>query len=137
MPITWRDELNLGVNTLDNQHKYLICLINTIEAAGNCGLDKGIILTHLDQLKAYTHYHFDQEERLQIEINFPFHDHHAKEHQLLIQRLGEVIEKVKMFEGAILREKQIEEIFEILRDWIVNHIIGEDMKMKEYFAHEA
>ena len=36
MSIAWRDDMSVGNEIIDNDHKYLISVLNTIEAAINC-----------------------------------------------------------------------------------------------------
>jgi len=133
MPIQWQDKMNVGIYSVDSQHQYLVSLINTIEAAGNCHLERDLFLTHLSQLEAYTHYHFEQEEKFQLENNFPFYESNKNEHKELVKHLAELIESIKSDTGDSVKPKQVGKVFEFLRDWLVNHLFGEDMKMKGAF----
>lgn len=137
MPIIWRDDMNVGVEEIDNQHKYLVCLINTIEAGVNCNLGKKLFVEQLSQLEAYTHFHFDREEKFQIEKLFPHSESNKTEHKQLIKRLEEIIENLKSGEDTLLRQKDIGNLFEVLREWLLDHILVEDMKMKDFFANKC
>jgi hemerythrin len=137
MPITWREDMSVGVEEIDNQHKYLICLINTIEAGVNCHLEKKLFVEQLSQLEAYTHFHFDHEENLQIQSKFPHYESNKNEHNKLIQNLNEIVGELKSGEDVILRAKDIGSLFEILREWLLDHILVEDMKMKDFFGKDT
>ena len=137
MPIIWREDMSVGVEEIDNQHKLLICLINTIEAGVNCHLEKKLFVEQLSQLEAYTHFHFDHEENLQIQSKFPHYESNKNEHIKLIQNLNEIIGKFNSDEESILRVKNIEGLFEILREWLLDHILVEDMKMKGFFEKDT
>ncbi len=126
--------MNVGVEEIDNQHKYLVCLINTIEAGVNCHLEKNLFIQQLSQLEAYTHFHFDQEEKFQIQNNYPHYESNKNEHQKLIQHLNEIFGNLKTGGGKLLHQKDIDSLFEILKGWLLDHILVEDMKMKAFFA---
>lgn len=126
--------MNVGVEAIDNQHKYLVCLINIIEAGVNCHLEKNLFVEQLSQLEAYTHFHFDQEEKFQIQNKFPHYESNKNEHEKLIQHLGEILGELKSKPDGLLRQKDVGHLFEVLRGWLLDHILVEDMKMKEFFA---
>ena len=65
MPIMWRDQISVGNDAIDQDHKYLICLINSVELA----LSHEDTVKHLPifigQLVEYTKEHFIREEEIQ------------------------------------------------------------------------
>ncbi len=134
MSFYWKEELSVGIKAVDDQHKYLVCLINTIEAAANCGLNRKMFLEHLAHLEEYTHFHFDQEEQFQLENKFPHYESNKKGHEKLKEQVAEIIELLKINKSDEVRPKHVGQIFEVLRNWLVDHIVGEDMKMKAFFA---
>lgn len=134
MPIIWRDDMNVGVEIIDHQHKYLVCLINIIEAGVNCHLEKSLFVEQLSQLEAYTHFHFDQEEKFQVQNKFPHYESNKNEHKQLIQKLGEIFGDLNSGGNVTLRQKDIGNLFEILKGWLLDHILVEDMKMKDFLA---
>ncbi len=148
MAIVWRDEISVGNEEIDNQHKYLIDLINIIESAVNCDLFEDALSIYIDQLVSYTKVHFRQEIEIQKEISFPFIEHHQKAHQNLANQLEEIVSEFKKIgtsktlkidpsksktEGF---KKPVDHLFLLLRDWIIHHILEEDMKMKDYFKEK-
>jgi len=50
--------MTVGNAEVDDDHRYLISLINAIEAVVNCGIEKKVLSTHLSELFAYTEKHF-------------------------------------------------------------------------------
>ena len=71
MPVVWESHLGTGNDLIDRDHKYMICLFNSIELA----LTKPSVLPHLpmffDQLVEYSQEHFKREEGIQIKIDYP------------------------------------------------------------------
>lgn len=133
MSIIWRDEMSVGNPVIDNEHKYLIALINVIEAATNCKLRNKVMKMHVSQLIIYTEEHFANEETLQENIQFPLRQEHKKEHQKLISQVKVIQEKIEKCKYHDNLDQIVQGLFEMLKDWLLNHIIWEDMKMKPYF----
>ncbi len=145
MAIIWREQMSVGSEEIDNQHKYLIDLINIIESAVNCNLFGNTLSIYIDQLVGYTKVHFEREIEIQKEINFPYIEHHIKEHQELVSHLKEIVEEFKKTETSKTitidssksnsEEVQmaVDHLFPLLREWLVHHILEEDMKMKDFF----
>jgi len=69
----WRDEYVLGIDEIDEQHRRLIEIANEVNTVLNdqWRLDKyNQILNVLDELKAYTVYHFQSEEAYMGKIGY-------------------------------------------------------------------
>lgn len=82
--------MSVGNDEIDNDHKYLIRLINTIEAAVNCCVCVEVLKSSGGQLMSYTKDHFEREQKLQVNIHFQFRDAHKQEHEKLIDRLDSI-----------------------------------------------
>ncbi|KMP10330.1 hypothetical protein UR09_06565 [Candidatus Nitromaritima sp. SCGC AAA799-A02] len=132
MPILWREEMCVGNKEIDDYHKYLVCLVNTVEAAVNCGLERGVLLSHANELLLYAKDHFAKEEALQVAFSYQHHLEHKKAHEDLIHRLVEIISNLENQKDGRVMKNTIDGLFNVLRDWLVNHILNEDMKMKEF-----
>ncbi len=142
MAVVWQDKLSVGNDEIDNDHKYLISLINTIEAAINCKVSQQVLKGFVGQLMAYTKKHFHREEKLQVEIQFPSRDAHKQEHEKLIERLDSINKEFGSYLGfdSLIADQtdaqRIIELTEALRDWLMEHILIEDLEMKSYFVQE-
>ena len=156
--------MSVGNQSIDDQHRYLICLINTSEMAIKTGDYKDTLRLIIEQLVEYTRYHFETEERIQEKIQYPDFEKHKREHQELIASLAKTSNKI----SAILDsdqspppdhqepepaqevtddelnqllndepeppslEAQLQPLLELLRHWIIDHVIGADLKMRPY-----
>lgn len=94
MAIIWRSQMSVGNRIIDDQHKYLICLMNTIELALRDNKNKDILKTAIDQLFEYTEYHFDQEERIQQRMKFPKALEHKEEHKKILNDLNSIKQQI-------------------------------------------
>jgi hemerythrin len=94
MPIVWRPRMSVANHYLDNDHRYLICLVNTVELALRHDADPETLRLALDQLLEYTHEHFEREELLQIKVRYPGYAAHKLEHQEILGNLERAREQV-------------------------------------------
>lgn len=119
-PIVWKDEYLIHMHAIDEQHKYLFRLVNHLVESSQSDYSGAIA-----QLLSYTQEHFRDEEQLMLAIDFPELERHQKLHQDLINYLNKL--DVKQLQQAEPRRK-----FEsFLGSWLVEHIVKEDMKIKE------
>lgn len=95
MPAIWREQLSTGNERIDQDHKYLFCLFNSIELA----LSQPESLKHLpiffNQLLDYSKEHFEREEQIQIKVKYPRYPDHKREHQNIIDSLTRVNDELK------------------------------------------
>ncbi len=133
MPIVWRDKMSIGNHIIDMDHRLLICMINMIELSLLAPGDKvGNIKVALDELESYTDIHFKREEKIQFAIKYPRYDEHKHEHQQLVNRLQEIKEQILGIDDPAILAKKAPQLTELLRDWLLHHVLQEDMKLKPY-----
>jgi len=134
MAVLWRDSMSVSNNEVDRDHKYLISLINTMELVLQEPEDKAPIISTLEQLKKYTIEHFQREELLQIKVRYPKMNEHKQIHKSLVIQLDKIIASVKSETSAALAGERSSEILELLRNWLIEHVLQEDLQIKPYFA---
>ena len=119
--IGWSDDFLLGIYSVDEQHKYLFELINSLKGCQKDELEYG-----LEQLFVYTQEHFCEEEKLMKLIKYPDYEQHRQLHQNLIAALTELSK-------SVLNDSSQQAEFEsFLSRWLVNHIMTEDVKIKQW-----
>lgn len=125
--IEWSNELSVGIEEIDAQHKVLVDLLNEIHDVMQQGrtmqATKGII----DRLDEYTRVHFAVEESLLRILHYPDYERHKEEHDKLIMQLTEMKDKWEKGQGAIGFE-----LAHFLKTWLTKHIMEGD---KRYTAH--
>ncbi|BAH77162.1 bacteriohemerythrin [Solidesulfovibrio magneticus] len=125
--IEWTPALSVGVEIIDQEHQKLISLCNKLISNVKGDKDASMITESFKELRAYTVYHFDNEESYQKKISFPEANAHAQEHAKLKQ-------DVKAFQQSLYREGFISEesVIAFLKKWLINHVLYQDMKMKTF-----
>ncbi len=130
--IVWTDEFSVGIKEIDEQHKKLVDLINTLIEADDLSVTSDIIAETLSELTQYVSYHFTTEERYMKEIDYPDFENHKQEHiKFKKQTVNFLLETMEMKDEVPL------EILSFLKDWLVHHILETDMKYKPYFEEKG
>ena len=127
--IAWSKDYELGNDFVDSQHKRLFELVGNIGKSCLEGEDINTISETLDFLLQYTVQHFSDEEALQIKYNFPEYNYHKKLHENFE---ATVIGKVSEFKEKGSTKDLSDTINEFVIEWLVNHILKEDMKIGAY-----
>ena len=133
MTLIWQDEMSVGNAKIDNDHKYLISIINTVEAALEIEAPARDLSDYVSQLIHFSHQHFEREEAYQVEINYPDRASHKKKHKDLMKQIQYI--HSNLFSQADSGAYQFTTpcLVDTLQDWMMNHFKYDDMKMKEYF----
>jgi hemerythrin len=124
--IKWNDNFSVNIPSIDNQHKKLVEAINVFYNNLSKKRSKEVISDTLFQLKKYTDYHFKSEEELMKRFGFKGLTAHKKEHDLFIEKINEMQEKLNT--GKLLLTI---ELANFLKDWLSHHVLNTD---KEYSA---
>ena len=126
--ITWTEKLSVGVKILDDDHKKLVAMINSLFDGISSGTGKEVLGPTLDELVSYTKTHFVHEEDFFAKSHYPAAAEHKKEHDDLTKQVLKVQEKFKAGAATILTL----ELMNFLKSWLVTHIQGADMKYKQH-----
>ena len=130
--INWNDAYSIGYDAVDEQHQKLVELINILYDAFLSAKANDVIGDVLDSMIEYTEYHFKFEEDIFQKIDYPQKDEHAAIHGLFVVKTLEF--KQKILDGTTTVSY---DIMYFLRDWLIEHIQGEDVKYVEYFKEKG
>ena len=119
--IDWTDEFQTGIQSVDDQHRGLVDIVNKFDEGARKGKGSRIMNDILSELINYTHEHFTHEESLLEEAGYAKLKQHKSQHRQLIQR----VEKLQYdFNSKGLRITK--DVREFLKYWLVSHILKED-----------
>lgn len=125
----WNKELETGNSIIDTQHKQLIQTISDLMNALKAGKGSTEIEKTMNFLANYTAKHFADEEKLQLQYNYPDYVNHKKMHEGFKQIVRELSQQFKQ-EGVNL--SFITKVNKNIGDWLVTHIKREDKKIAEH-----
>ena len=127
MALIWKKHLSVGNAMLDNEHKNLIGMVNSIEYAINTK-DIAALLKMLKSFKSNMDTHFANEAQFAQAFNYPFTQHELA-HRHFMKELQQTVEELDAKPGT-WPEYVMDYYPQLLRDWLIEHITGEDMQMK-------
>lgn len=119
MAIGWRDDLQIGVEEIDNQHRELFRRFDDLLEACKAGKGDQEVLRLFTFLDEYVATHFSAEERLMRQCGYRDYLEHKKLHQGFVRGLEELKRKFRN-EGAGL--SLVISTNQMMIEWLVRHI---------------
>lgn len=127
MKLAWAEYLSVGNDLIDGDHKKLILAINdvtqAIETRDGAAISKAYKL-----LNVLMGIHFINEEKIARAVNIPF-DANNLHHLQLMDEIKYMINKLDSLQG-IWPDHVVKMYSRFLNEWIIKHIVEDDMKMK-------
>lgn len=111
---------------MDEHHHSLFRLIDQLDRAILEENEHALIGEVLESLLRYTTMHFAAEEHLMREADFPWLLEHVQAHDRLLNQVQELQRRHRRGDRAIIKQF-------MMRDWLVNHILGMDDLYAPYF----
>ena len=128
----WKDKYSCNIESIDLQHKQLFNLGNELYELikNNKNHDNyDQIQQILIELKDYTVYHFEYEEKLMKEYGYSDLENQKIEHKAFL-------DKILNIEIKDIDEDQLNVMMDMMMfvaNWIEMHIVKSDMKYKSFF----
>jgi len=125
--IQWKEEYSVGITHIDQDHKKLISLLNQFTVAYDHAMSEDFEKNALEELIDYTQYHFEREEKLMSDNDYPDFEAHKAKHQEMIEQVGKFVD--------LYNEKghdALQDISEYLTVWLISHINGTDKEYSQY-----
>ena len=127
----WKDEYLTNIGELDAQHQKLVELINDFYADllqhKESDQKQSSIVKTLERLMAYSLYHFEAEEKLMLQYEYPGYEKHKEEH-----------ERFKLHVARLMKEQNETmpvlpfPLVVFLKDWLTSHVLKTDKQYGPY-----
>ena len=122
----WSDDFSVRHQIIDEQHQKLFALAHRAYKAANGHVAvndiKNILIEFFDYMKT----HFKDEEEYMKAIGFPQLEEHKKIHRQIVNDMAGMVKNVHSVD--VLKEM----IATIAKDWLLTHILQEDMCYEKY-----
>lgn len=115
----WQTYYDLGIESIDAQHKTLVQMITQLEEAK----DRSTIELVFKELADYIDIHFEYEEQLLKISEYAGYIEHIKHHKALVEKIVEL--RSEFLSNPTFK---IYELTDFLVDWLNSHILTEDIK---------
>ncbi|MEG3619630.1 bacteriohemerythrin [Magnetovibrio sp. PR-2] len=121
--LIWNEAMVVGVEAIDDDHKFLIMLLNKLGSQKLVGDEIDEIVEHLID---YTHYHFRREETIMEVCSYPSLEEHRTIHTSIADKLSKLADEWMETKDLSL----IQSFHKFLMNWLFEHIIYEDKKIE-------
>ncbi len=129
----WSQEYSVGVVELDNHHHQLFEILNDLFTLMAEGAEDRPIIRVIEKLLDYTHYHFDEEEKIMAKMGYPDLEAHRKLHRQLIEQMQGFYSEAQEGMAIFVATK----IANIGLEWLKQHILSVDHKYYEYMKKQG
>jgi len=124
--LVWKPEYDLGIPIIDEQHRGIVTIINSLHYGTQSCCVKNILSPTFGMLHSYADIHFQTEEFFLETINYPGAANHRSLHQGYTSKLAGIERKISVDKDSL-------QLIDFLKKWWLGHICEEDMLFKNYF----
>ena len=125
MPLfTWFETYSIRNREIDSQHKELFALLNRLYDSSYDAGDNDAIYGILDELIAYSGYHFQTEEQYMAEIGYEGLDKQRIEHDYFTEKIRSLKRSDDLSVSELTRDTIV-----FLGRWLLHHVTVEDKKI--------
>ena len=125
--IAWKDEYSVGIDSIDQQHRRLVNLINQLTIAVDYSTGEEFEREALAELVDYTKTHFTYEEGLMEDNGYPDFEAHRAQHKEMIAEVDAVLAEYEKDHDMAMRHAS-----DYLKTWLINHINGTDKQYSSF-----
>lgn len=119
----WTDDLNLGIEVIDAQHRQIVHYINELTSAISSE-DQAQVFAVLDQLRDYTMDHFVFEEQLMAQAQYVLHTAHQAVHRRFEEKILGMQDELRNGRDPFGVARRLRTW---LMTWLIQHIRHEDV----------
>jgi len=129
MYLNWDMTLDIGIDSIDNQHKELFNRLDQLLTSLDGAKSNDEVIKTLDFLEEYVVKHFNEEEEIQIKTNYPLHNIQHTQHEEFKNDLKEFR---NTFETQGTSIELATNLHEKLVTWFKEHIMNLDKDLGDY-----
>ncbi len=125
--VRWSDVLSVGNAQIDDQHRILVDTINQLASAESLN-NHHVVSMIIDELLSYAAFHFNFEEKLMAESNYPYLPEHIEMHKHFVNWVNDFRDDYVTYGKRALGEP----VLKFLKDWLTQHILEEDKRYSAF-----
>lgn len=134
MELTWSETYLIHHRMIDEQHESLFRYVNALGCLldGSVSEETGPTFEEIfAAILRYAEIHFRTEEEVMREVSFPDYIDHKRMHERFQAIMAEYNRQFRV--GELSRHA----LYNLLRDWLSNHVCGSDQALKQYIKGRA
>lgn len=121
----WQDSFSVGVDNMDQDHRKMMQMINSLFEAMKQGQSKSMLSPLISDLYSYATEHCKREEAYLTQIKHPDLETQRQQHALFLQKVLEFQNNFQAGNNSVSVQ-----MLPYLNDWFLNHIMKIDSKYK-------
>ena len=125
--IEWKADFNIGIASVDLEHRELIELINNVHGMMGEGATHDQVVATLGDIHAQISAHFALEEKFMRETGYEEFPSHKEDHENLLDELHDIMDRVES-DGNFEEERLSSE----LDQWFSVHFRTHDAKLHRH-----
>lgn len=125
------DFLHFGIKTIDAQHQKFFKLLNDLRLYNSNRDDNLAVMDIIDELMAYSEYHFELEKRIMSQSGYPDIEIHLKQHEFFVRKLDE-FKLAYNYQSAALSDQ----VLRFLQKWFLVHIPEWDQRYVDFVKNK-
>ncbi|OHB77937.1 MAG: hypothetical protein A2Z25_12100 [Planctomycetes bacterium RBG_16_55_9] len=129
--IEWNESYSVGVEELDEQHKRLFKMINTLFEAPATGMGPQSLSYLLADMREYASVHFSTEERYMSECAYPDTANHIRAHQYYRNQVNALCAR-----NVTDKSQLPADMLRFLYEWLAEHILSCDKRYAPFLARD-
>lgn len=129
----WSGEYSVDIDELDAHHHRLFDILNELFDLMSEGANDQKIIRVLEELLDYTHYHFDEEEKIMEKMGYPDLEAHRLYHQQFIEKMKEFYASAQSGMAIFVATK----VANAGLEWLKSHILTVDHQYADYMKQQG
>jgi hemerythrin-like metal-binding protein len=131
--IPWFDYYNIGIESIDEQHRELFRMFNRVCDAVWDGQGRESVQDFLNFLAEYAQTHFSNEEFLMQRNSFPGYETHKLAHDALVAEVSAFLAK---YATEDIASAHVVKVITALGEWTRNHIRSVDRELGAFLKEQ-
>lgn len=125
--LVWSEDLNTGIDQIDQDHKGLFAIYAELYAGIRSGASPAQLYAILFKLTTHAEAHFKAEEIQMLAVAYPGFGHHQGRHVQLLTEVG--VLTLQFGDPALEAPRRL---LEILRPWLLDHLLNDDLAFADW-----
>ena len=125
---TWTETMSIDNGFIDEDHKKLIEIANRVVELHHPNRDAEELKQAIRDLYDYVKYHFEREEALMKEIEYPHAEAHHQKHEDIVKDMNHYL-TTSHHMGEML-----ENFRTLMNKWVLNHIMDADIELHDFMV---
>jgi len=125
-------DLILGVKQIDEHHEKLVNILNRSYSSLMLHNHDKELETIIEELRDYTHYHFETERKLMADLGYPEAASHLQAHEQFTGAILEFQERFRKGESLVAMD-----VLVFLKEWLVDHIQVTDRSFTRFLKEKG